>query len=84
MLFNLKTKTLQNVSAYSKNSAKILFCNTNAKFEKLIKSNKINISSLQNKNFKDDENSELQIWNSNNPNLLIIKKASIDKKFNVD
>jgi leucyl aminopeptidase len=84
MIFNIKTKTSNEISKIPVNSAEIIFCKNNSEFDKIIKTKKISISNLQKNNFKDDENSELTVWNKDNPNLVLVKKTEINKKFNVD
>jgi len=46
MLLNIKLKTAQKISKYSKNTVEIIFCKSNAEFDKLLKSNNIHISDL--------------------------------------
>lgn len=84
MIFNIKLHSTTKVSRYSENSALLTFCNNNSEFEKYLETHKIKISTLQKKNFSEDENSELMIWNQENPTLRIIKKTDQNKKFNVD
>lgn len=84
MIFNIKTKLISEVKKYPKNSGVVIFCSNNDEFEKKIDDNKLSISSLQINNFKNDKNSEIQIWDVDNPNMTIIKKSEINNNFNVD
>lgn len=84
MLFNLKFKTIKTSTRYSLNSCVVYFCKDNSEFDKLIKSKNLEISKPQSHKFKDEESAELRTWSMGNPNLIIIKKAELNKKFNVD
>lgn len=84
MLFNLKIKTIKTITKFSSNSCMVYFCKDNSEFDKMIKGKNFEISKPQLYKFKDDENAELRLWSAGNPNLVIVKKAGLDKKFNVD
>lgn len=84
MIFNIKINCTPKVSKYAENSALINFCLENSEFHSALESKKLEISKLEKQNFVKDENAEIKIWNSDNPNLTIIKKADLKKKFNVD
>jgi len=84
MIFDLKTKTIEHTASFPTKSAFVIFIKNSEELEGIIKSKKLNVSSLQIKNFNEDENSELRIWNSENPNLVFIKKSKVSEKTNVD
>ena len=84
MIFNVKLNCLTKVSKVSENTASLLFCKSNSEFAKYLKTNHLKISNLEKKNFNNEDNSEIKVWNSSNPNLTIIKKTVINQKFNND
>ncbi len=84
MLFNLKLNTIKSITKSPSSSCIVYFCKDNNEFVKLINDKKLEISKPQLQFFKNDENAELRVWGVGNPNLVILKKASLTKKFNVD
>ncbi len=84
MLFNLKLKAVKTSSKLLSNSCVVYFCKDNTGFDKLIKSKKLEINKPQVQIFKKEENAELRVWSDGNPNLILFKKAELNRKFNVD
>ena len=84
MIYKLSIKSVTSTKRYSKNSARLLFIRSNDGLKKYLKNSGIELSKPQLDKFNEDENSEVQIWNSKSPELQIIKKVDLDKKFNND
>ena len=84
MLFNLKLKTAKSNIKFPSNSCAVYFCKDNNEFEELCKNQNLEISKPQIQLFTNEVNKELRIWDSKDPNLIVIKKAELNKKFNVD
>jgi leucyl aminopeptidase len=84
MLFNIKFKSVQVISKYPINSALVIFCSNNSEFEKILKNKNTSVSKPQKVQFNEIDNAEIHLWNVENPNLVVVKKTDINKKFNVD
>ena len=84
MIFNIKINCIPKISKILENSAVVYLCLENSEFETVLESNSIKISKLEKQNFIKEDNAEIKIWDSGNPNLTIIKKTDLKKKFNVD
>jgi len=84
MIFNLKLITVKEVKKYKPNSVLVTFCKTNAEFKKLLKLYNLQVSKTQKSNFEKDKNTELKIWQTKNPELVIIKKVDDSKILSTD
>jgi leucyl aminopeptidase len=84
MIFNLKLNAIKEVKKFPSNSAELIFCKSYSEFEQIIKNRGLKASTLQKKNFKDSDSSEIKIWSDKDPQLTIIKGIELNDKFNVD
>jgi len=84
MIFKLKLTAIKEVKKYKQNSAFVTFCKSNKGFEKLLKEQNLQVSRIQKDNFKNDKEAEVQIWQTGNPELVIIKKSDDSKKLHSD
>ena len=84
MIFNLKLITVKEVKKYKPNSVLVTFCKTNAEFKKLLKLYNLQVSKTQKSNFEKDKNTELKIWQTKNPEFVIIKKVDDSKILSTD
>ncbi len=84
MIFKLKLTAIKEVKKYKPNSALVTFCKSNKGFEKLLKEKNLQVSRIQKDNFKNDKEAEIRIWQTGNPELVIIKKSDDSKKLHSD
>ena len=52
MIFNLKLSAVKGIKKYQSNSALLVFCKTNAEFERKLKSLNVKVSKLQKVNLE--------------------------------
>jgi len=84
MKFNLNIKSVSQIKSYNKKSARIIFFNEKDDIDNSLANLKIEINHPQKLQLLDDKISEIKIWNSSVPELTIIKRIKIDKKFTND
>lgn len=84
MIFDIKINTVSQINNIKENSALVLFINDSQNLNDFVKNNKLSISEPQKHQLLDEKISEIKLWNSSVPELTILKKSKIDKKFNND
>lgn len=84
MIFDIKISTVSQINNLKENSAHVLFINDTENLNDFIKKHKLLISEPQKDQLCDEKISEIKLWNSSVPELTILKKIKIDKKFSND